>query len=119
MKKTIPQKREYEKQVVAQMIALYCRNKHKHKNGLCDDCKELLEYAQMRSDKCPFMENKTFCSNCKVHCYKPGMREEIRKVMRYSGPMMLFYHPVTAIRHLVLTIKEKKSQKNQEKKNEG
>lgn len=30
------------------------------------------------SGKCPFMENKTFCSNCKVHCCKPEMRERIR-----------------------------------------
>ena len=22
-------------------------------------------------ERCPFMENKTFCSACKVHCYKP------------------------------------------------
>ena len=31
------------------------------------------------------MEQKTFCANCKVHCYKPEMREQIRKVMRFSG----------------------------------
>ena len=24
--------------------------------------------------------NETFCSNCKVHCYKPEMREKIREV---------------------------------------
>lgn len=27
------------------------------------------------------------------------MREEIRRVMRFSGPRMLFYHPVQAIWH--------------------
>ena len=35
---------------------------------LCRKCVELNEYARKPSDKCPFMENKTFCSNCKVHC---------------------------------------------------
>ena len=40
------------------------------------------------------MESKTFCSNCRVHCYCPDMREKIRMVMRFSGPRMLFYHPV-------------------------
>ena len=29
------------------------------------------------------METKTFCSNCRVHCYRSEMREEIRKVMRF------------------------------------
>ena len=36
------------------------------------------DYAWARSDHCPFMEAKTFCSNCKVHCYRPEMREQIR-----------------------------------------
>lgn len=65
-------------------------------------------YARQRSDTCPFMETKTFCSNCKVHCYKPEMRERIRAVMRFSGPRMLFHHPVAALRHVVATKKEKK-----------
>ena len=54
------------------------------------------------------METKTFCSNCKVHCYKPEMREKIRDVMRFSGPRMLFVHPVAAIRHVMETNREKR-----------
>lgn len=42
-----------------------------------------------------------------VHCYQPQMREQIRQVMRYSGPWMLFHHPVMAIRHLIESHKEK------------
>ena len=48
-----------------------------------------------------FMENKTFCSNCRVHCYKPEMREKIREVMRFSGPRMLLCHPILAVWHVV------------------
>ena len=29
------------------------------------------------------------------------MKDRIRKVMRFSGPGMLIYHPVMAIRHLL------------------
>lgn len=108
MSKSIENKREYEKEVVSQMIAIYCKKQHKTKNGLCKVCQELDTYAKQRSDKCPFMETKTFCSNCKVHCYKPEMREKIKAVMRFSGPRMVFYHPVTAVRHLIETKKEKK-----------
>ncbi len=54
------------------------------------------------------METKTFCSNCRVHCYKPEMRERIRQVMRFSGPRMLFVHPVQAVRHVIETKKEKR-----------
>ena len=102
-------KRQREKRVVAEMIALYCRDHHKTPNP-CPECAALIAYAHQRSDKCPFMETKTFCSNCKVHCYKPDMRERIRQVMRYSGPRMLRTHPVLAIRHLVESKMEKKRQ---------
>ena len=105
----INNKREREKRMVSQMIALYCRRQHHTgRNGLCDECKALSDYAVMRSDKCPFMATKTFCSNCKVHCYKPEMREKIREVMRFSGPRMIFHHPVAAMRHVIETKKEKK-----------
>ena len=89
--KSTADKREREKRMVSEMIALYCRKKHHTKGGLCPECADLEAYARMRSDKCPFMETKTFCSNCKVHCYKPVMREKIREVMRFSGPRMLFF----------------------------
>lgn len=108
MAKDIASKRQREKEIVSQMIAVYCRKQHGKKHGLCPECAKLDAYARLRSDKCPFMETKTFCSNCKVHCYKPEMREKIRQVMRFSGPRMIFYHPITAIRHVIETKKEKR-----------
>ena len=108
-------KREREKKVVGQMIALYCHKNH-HTKGeqLCPECAALKEYACSRSDHCPFMESKTFCNNCKVHCYKPEMREKIRVVMRFSGPRMIFHHPVMAIRHVIESQKEKRRLEEQE-----
>lgn len=108
MKKGTVAKREKEKELVSQMISLYCKKKHGGRHGLCRDCAELDDYARARSDRCPFMETKTFCSNCKVHCYQPAMRGKIRDVMRFSGPRMIFRHPVTAICHVIETKKEKK-----------
>jgi hypothetical protein len=96
-----------EKETVSLMIAIYCRKKHGCKE-LCSECAALDAYARQRSDKCPFMETKTFCSNCKVHCYKKDMREKIREVMRFSGPRMIIHHPVMAIRHVIESKKEKK-----------
>lgn len=100
-------KREREKKIVSKMIALYCRKNHGGKT-LCPECAALDAYARQRSDKCPFMETKTFCSNCKAHCYRPAMREKIREVMRFSGPRMMFHHPVVAVRHVIETKKEKR-----------
>lgn len=101
--KTVEQKRKWEQKMVSQMIALYCRKKHRRGHGLCESCAKLEEYARQRSARCPFMESKTFCSSCKVHCYKPEMREKIREVMRFSGPRMMLYHPLTAMRHIWYT----------------
>lgn len=113
----IRSKREKEKQMVAEMIGLYCRKNHgtTRKTGLCPKCRELLAYAQARSEHCPFMETKTFCINCRVHCYQPQMREEIRKVMRFSGPRMLFHHPVMAIYHVISVKQEARRLKREEK----
>ena len=95
--------------MVSAMIALYCRKNHRTRRGsLCPDCEELTAYAKQRSEKCPFMESKTFCSNCRVHCYRPEMRERIRTVMRFSGPRMIFHHPIAALRHVLSTRAEKK-----------
>lgn len=101
-------KREREKRMVSQMIALYCRKKHHTRGDLCPQCAALDAYAKMRVDKCPFMETKTFCSNCRIHCYKPDMRAKIREVMRFAGPRMILHHPVAAIRHVVETKKEQR-----------
>lgn len=108
MKKDVESKRAKEKKIVSQMITVYCRKRHKTRGVLCQECNELNEYAILRSDRCPFMETKTFCSNCEVHCYKPDMREKIRAVMRFSGPRMIFYHPIAAISHVIESKKEKK-----------
>lgn len=105
----IERKRQKEQLVVEKMIRLYCKKQHaSSKRCLCEECQSLLEYAKLRSQKCPFMEQKTFCSNCKVHCYKSEMREKIRQVMRFSGPRMILYHPILAIWHVVCSIKERK-----------
>ena len=112
MKKDTLTKREREKEIVSQMILIYCKKKHRNGKGLCKACEELNAYARERSDKCPFMETKTFCSNCKVHCYKPIMREKIREVMRFSGPRMIFVHPIMAIKHVIDSKREKKKMGN-------
>ena len=109
-------KREREKVMVTEMIGLYCRRHHGTRGELCPDCGALARYARDRSDHCPFMENKTFCSNCRVHCYRGDMRAQIREVMRFSGPRMLCHHPVMAVRHVTATVREKKRLAREERR---
>jgi predicted amidophosphoribosyltransferase len=93
-------RKEYK--TIEAMIGLYCRARHStRKSLLCKECKDLLDYAKKRLDKCPYQKQKLTCTKCPVHCYKPEMRDKIRLVMRYAGPRMLKNHPLWAIRHLL------------------
>ncbi len=88
-----------EKKTIDVMVRYYCRKKHGTEGELCPECTELLNYAMLRLDKCPFQEKKSTCGKCLVHCYRPDMREKAKAVMRYSGPRMLLHHPGLALHH--------------------
>ncbi|MGN1104369.1 MAG: nitrous oxide-stimulated promoter family protein [Candidatus Coproplasma sp.] len=108
-----------EKKLIPVMIKKYCHGKHGTKGKeVCEECKELTKYALFRLDKCPFKADKKFCSFCKIHCYKPDMREKIKQVMRYSGPRMIFTHPVFAFSHVIQMIKYKRQLKKEGKTND-
>ena len=95
-----------ESNTIAVMVRLYCHDLHQV-DDLCLECRELLDYARERLDRCPFQEGKTTCAKCPVHCYKPEMRTRIRSIMRYSGPKMLFRSPQLAIPHLIDGLRKK------------
>jgi hypothetical protein len=102
---------------VAYMVERYCKDHHLAKGAdkttqtepqwqsamnLCAECSELLAYAETRLDRCPYGEQKPACNTCPIHCYKPEPKDQMRQVMRYSGPRMLLQHPLLAFRHLWL-----------------
>ncbi len=91
---------ERERKTVEAMIRLFCAGHHGGR-GLCRKCEELLAYAGKRLDKCPYGKDKPTCAHCPVHCYSPGMRDRVREVMRWSGPRMIWRHPVLAAFHLL------------------
>ena len=88
-----------KKSVLATMIELYCRKNHSR--NLCRHCQELLDYSYKKIDSCPFLEEVSFCSSCEVHCFSESRRQEIKKVMRFSGPRMIFYHPLLTLKHWI------------------
>ena len=88
-----------EQQVIETMIRLYCKG-NKHAGGaLCEDCQALCEASKTRLAHCRHGEQKTFCGQCKTNCYPPILQENMRAVMRYSGPRIMLYHPIMALRH--------------------
>jgi predicted amidophosphoribosyltransferase len=88
-----------ERHTIQVMIEIYCHGHHHGGENLCSVCQSLFAYAMQRIDKCPLQANKPTCAQCPVHCYKPDMRDQIRSIMRYSGPRMMIYHPILTILH--------------------
>lgn len=89
-----------QRRTMEAMIRLHCRAHHGTRGGVCADCQALQDYSAGRVDHCPFGAQKPTCAKCPIHCYRPAMRDQIRAVMRYAGPRMLWRHPILALEHL-------------------
>lgn len=92
--------------VLLQFTAVYCRAHHEgerapvdagrdvyrplplRRHPVCADCREFLLYAFERRLHCP-LEEKPSCKHCQVHCYRPGHRDKVREVMRFSGQYLI------------------------------
>ena len=91
---------EKDKQTVRLMIGLYGRHKL-HQKEMPEEYRQLADYACLRLSHCPWGEKKPACKNCPHHCYTPRMREQIRMIMKWAGPRMIFYAPWATLRHLL------------------
>jgi hypothetical protein len=92
--------------VLALFSAVYCRVHHGgekialdaaslgmagaglEKYRCCRECGEFLAYAISRRLKCP-LDPKPTCKHCHIHCYRPGHREKVREIMRFSGKYLI------------------------------
>jgi hypothetical protein len=92
---------ERERRTLSAMLGIYCRDRHGSGAGLCAECQGLLCYATVRLQRCRFGPDKPTCARCPVHCYLPDRREQVRAVMRYAGPKMMWRHPWLSVWHLL------------------
>ena len=89
-----------EWQTLTAMVQIYCRDRHHPAGGeLCLECRQFLDYAHVRLERCRFGWGKPTCAKCPVHCYQRERREQVRVNMRYAGPRMLWEHPLMSLRH--------------------
>ena len=89
-----------EKHTIKRMIALYERRRP-HAVADPEHYQALYAYAEKRLESCIFGEEKPACRRCPVHCYQPAKREEMKTIMRWAGPGMLWRHPLLTIHHLI------------------
>ena len=94
-----------ELKTIAAMLRIYCRDHHgaaaRGDADVCGNCASLQDYARQRLAGCTYGPEKPTCVNCQIHCYGRRQREDMRTVMRYAGPRMLWRHPVLALAHIV------------------
>jgi hypothetical protein len=92
--------------VLLQFTAVFCKANHESSKSViqvdesafrsmpfgkfpvCDECREFVLYAFERRLRCP-LEEKPACKHCQVHCFKPGHREKVREIMRFSGQYLI------------------------------
>lgn len=77
------QDKRREAEILRRFVKVYCAH-HGGGDPLCASCRDLLDYALQRLEKCPF-DPKPRCKNCPVHCYRDDYRRQIREVMRFGG----------------------------------
>ena len=95
-------RQQRELRTIEAMIGMYCRAHHGGSDvSPCSRCASLFDYATRRLEHCIFGAAKPTCANCTIHCYSANRREQIRVVMRWTGPRMLLRHPVLALFHLL------------------
>jgi hypothetical protein len=90
-----------ELKTIRAMLRIACRDRHGTAEGLCAECSALADYAARRLALCPYDADKPTCVNCRIHCYGPRQREQVRDMMRHAGPRMMLRHPYLAIMHVV------------------
>ena len=89
-----------EHRTLVRMAEIYCRDHHGLPSGaLCADCAGLMDYAELRLQKCLYGPAKPTCAKCPIHCYKRDPREQVREIMRYAGPRMTLRHPWLTLLH--------------------
>jgi hypothetical protein len=95
-------RRARELKTIAAMVRLYCHGHgHQGRSPLCAECAALFEYATRRLERCVFGDSKPTCTNCLVHCYSADLREQVRVIMKWAGPRMVWRHPILSFLHVL------------------
>ena len=68
--------------------------------SLCAQCRRLMGHALMKRALCPF-DPKPACKRCVRHCYAAQYRDQIRRVMQYSGKRLLLTGRLDYLLHLL------------------
>ncbi|MBI2852806.1 MAG: nitrous oxide-stimulated promoter family protein [Chloroflexi bacterium] len=114
----LDQKKARDLRVLSDFIAIFCGEKHRAEprsifpikddrvretlgedpSLLCQECQRLLNHGMSKLLQCTY-DPKPMCKKCQTHCYAPGYREKIRKVMKFSGLYLIRHGRIGFILH--------------------
>ena len=104
--------------VLGNFVQIYCRENHRdvpkdifpvpddrlrrslggRDLSLCTECRKLLQHGIAKRLQCPY-DPRPRCKKCPTHCYSPGYREAMRRVMRFSGMYLVRHGRLDLIVH--------------------
>ncbi len=103
-----PEEIQKDAEKLVAFVSLFCGKHHVHRKRepfhfdyermpvlvedgpeLCFECTKLLRHAIVMRVLCP-LDPKPKCRKCPQHCFRPGFKDQMEKVMKYSGPRSLF-----------------------------
>ncbi len=99
---------DQEKDTLQKMVTLYCRHRLKVKY-IPESYEQLIAYAFRQLERCRWGAKKPNCHQCKVHCYAPDKRRQVREIMKWAGPRMIIYAPMKAMRYLINSMRSNPS----------
>jgi hypothetical protein len=56
---------------------------------LCPECTAFMEYVVKKRLICPLEAEKPSCKHCRIHCYAPQQRAQVKQIMAWSGRRMI------------------------------
>lgn len=101
---------------------IYCIGNHanvpKNDDGLCQGCASIIETTLYRTVHCPYNHSRN-CQDCATKCQTDLIskinftdqsnnaaqaHDDIRKMMSYAAPRMIWRHPLMTLQYLIRKI---------------
>lgn len=96
-----------DRRTLEAMGLIYCYAHHpegaKDGIGLCPSCRDAVEAVLRKTSSCPH-EHKINCQDCDIKCQRAGDIEQVRAIMGYAAPRMIYRHPIMTIRYIAKKI---------------
>ena len=74
------------------IISVYCRKRHGG-DGLCEECREICDYALSRIEECGNNASRTRCKGCPTRCYDRDMGRRMSEILD-DRRLTIVLHPI-------------------------